>query len=299
MNSETLRECQRILNAERQQSYRERKRQIEKENTASPKRTKEITDETIELLTIPKARIYPWISLGLHHHTLGNMTHKCSECGAMMWLDERINKSARLPKFSTCCANGKVILPFLQELPPPLNTLLTGTDPRSRTFRQNIRMYNSALSFTSIGAKIDQQITGTGGVYTFRIHGEMYHRIGSLLPDSETQPQFAQIYIYDTDHEIQNRSNIMPGLDPTILAELQQMLHDINPYVNIFRQAGNLLKNNPSLDLKLVITNNRTKDPRRYNIPNASEIAAIMIGDGQEVEHQNRDIILRPHEGGI
>ena len=160
-------------------------------------------------------------------------------------------------------------------------------------------MYNSALSFTSIGAKIDQQITGTGGVYTFRIHGEMYHRIGSLLPDSETQPQFAQIYIYDTDHEIQNRSNIMPGLDPTILAELQQMLHDINPYVNIFRQAGNLLKNNPSLDLKLVITNNRTKDPRRYNIPNASEIAAIMIGDGQEVEHQNRDIILRPYEGGI
>jgi hypothetical protein len=74
----------------------------------------------------------------------------------------------------------------------------------------------------------------------------MYHRIGSLLPDSETQLQFAQIYIYDTDHKIQNRSNIMPGLDPTILAELQQMLHDINPYVNIFRQAGNLLKHNTS-----------------------------------------------------
>ena len=127
----------------------------------------------------------------------------------------------------------------------------------------------------------------------------MYHRIGSLLPDSETQPQFAQIYIYDTDHEIQNRSNIMPGLDPTILAELQQMLHDINPYVNIFRQAGNLLKNNPSLDLKLVITNNRTKDSRHYNIPNASEVAAIMIGDGQEIEHQNRDIVLQSHEGNI
>ena len=140
MNSETLRERQRILNAERQQSYREWKRQIEKENTAPPKRTKEITDETIELLTIPKARIYLWISLGLHHHTLDNMTHKCSECGAIMWLDERINKSARSPKFSTCCANGKVILPFLQELPSPLNTFLTGTDPCSCTFRQNIRM---------------------------------------------------------------------------------------------------------------------------------------------------------------
>ena len=77
------------------------------------------------------------------------------------------------------------------------------------------------------------------------------------------------------------------------------MLHDINPYVNIFRQAGNLLRHNPSLDLKLVITNNRTKDSRRYNTPTASEVAAIMIGDGQETENQNRDIILQPHEGGI
>ena len=90
----------------------------------------------------------------------------------------------------------------------------------------------------------------------------MYHRIGTLLPNSETPPQFAQIYIYDTDHELQNRSNATPNfnLDSTILAELQQMLHDINPYVNIFRQVGNLLRHNSSLDLKLVITNNKTKD---------------------------------------
>ena len=137
-----------------------------------------------------------------------------------MWLNEKINKSIRLPEFSTCCAKGKVMLPSLQELLLPLNTLLTGTDSRSRLFRQNIRMYNFALSFTSIGAKIDQQITCTSGIYTFRIHREMYHRIGTLLPDPEIQPQFAQIYIYDTDHEIQNRSNIMFGLDPMILAEL-------------------------------------------------------------------------------
>src|SRR2546423_2770538 len=301
MNSETLKERQRILNAERQQRHRERKRQIENENTVPPKRTKEITDEISELSQIPKARVYPWISLGLHRHTLGNMIHKCRKCGAMMWLDEKINKSARFPEFSTCCAKGKVILPPLQKLPSPLDILLTGNDSRSCLFKQNIRMYNSALSFTSIGVNVDQEVTGTSGVYTFRIHGEMYHRIGTLLPNSETPPQFAQIYIYDTDHELQNRSNATPNfnLDSTILAELQQMLHDINPYVNIFRQAGNLLKQNPLLDLKLVITNNRTKDSRRYNTPSASEVAAIMIGDGQETENQNRDIILQPHEGGI
>ena len=53
-------------------------------------------------------------------------------------------------------------------------------------------MYNSALSFTSIGVKVDQEVTGTSGVYTFRIHGNMYHRIGTLLPpNSETPSQFA------------------------------------------------------------------------------------------------------------
>ncbi len=77
------------------------------------------------------------------------------------------------------------------------------------------------------------------------------------------------------------------------------MLHNINLYVNIFRQIGNLLKSDPLLDLRLVITNNRTKDSRRYNTLNASEVAAIMIGDGQETQYQNRDIVLRPYEGGL
>ncbi|CAB5299932.1 unnamed protein product [Rhizophagus irregularis] len=70
MNSEMLRKRQKILQADHQRTYRERKRRIEKDHTASSKRTKEVTDEIIELLPIPKARIYPWISLGLHRHTL-------------------------------------------------------------------------------------------------------------------------------------------------------------------------------------------------------------------------------------
>jgi len=57
-------------------------------------------------------------------------------------------------------------------------------------------MYNSALSFTSIGAKIDDHITGTRGVYTFWIHGEMHHSMGTLHSNNnDKHPQFAQIYI--------------------------------------------------------------------------------------------------------
>ena len=82
----------------------------------------------------------------------------------MLWIDERkAGTSTRSPAFTTCCAKGKVSLPPIKELPYPLNMLLTRTDPSARLFRKNIRSYNSALAFTSMGAKVDHSITGTRG----------------------------------------------------------------------------------------------------------------------------------------
>ncbi|CAG8750772.1 9279_t:CDS:1 [Cetraspora pellucida] len=141
------------------------------------------------LSNVPKVHIFPWTFQELNYHTLGNMDHKCSICKAKMWLDERkSNSSIKSPVFMTCCANSKVLLPPLQELPPFLNVLLTRTNTQSHLFHQNIRLYNSALAFTSIGAKIDHSVTSTRSIYTFRIYGEMYHNIGTLLPDHESCP---------------------------------------------------------------------------------------------------------------
>jgi hypothetical protein len=84
--------------------------------------------------------------------------------------------------------------------------------------------------------------------------------------------------------------NIMPNLDPNLLIELQQMLNNVNPYVKTFRQASDMLRSNQLLDMKMVITDNRTTDPRRYNTPKAAEVAVIIIEDGQEIEQT--DVIL-------
>ncbi|GBC42223.2 uncharacterized protein LOC114190774 [Rhizophagus irregularis DAOM 181602=DAOM 197198] len=232
MNREVFKERQRILNAERQQHFRNQNQKCpsEKKNipiTRPTKKTKKVGNEVNQLAQIPKAHIYPWVSTGLERHLLGQMNHRCGKCGAMMWIDETVNKSSKSPVFTICCANGKVILPLLQELPYPLNILLLENNPHSRLFQ---------------------------------IHGEIYHRIGTLLPNPENPPSFAQIYIYDTDHEINNRLSVIPNLDFNILIELQQMLHEINPYVNIFHQAGQLLRNDPLLDLRLAIIDNRTRD---------------------------------------
>ncbi|CAG8786110.1 20907_t:CDS:1, partial [Cetraspora pellucida] len=88
-------------------------------------------------------------------------------------------------------------------------------------------------------------------------------------------------------HELQNRINIMPSFDSTILANLQQMLHNINLYANMFHQVEYFLNCDLLLDLKLVITNNRTKDPHHYNTPSASEVAIIIIRNRQEAEPLN------------
>ncbi|CAG8458023.1 13077_t:CDS:2, partial [Cetraspora pellucida] len=131
------------------------------------------------------------------------MNYPCSYCGALKWIDERCAASSKCtPIFSICCTHGKVLLPPLQEPPALLKELLTNNDPCSQEFKQNIRAYNSALAFTSVGAKIDENVTGTQDTYTYHIHGEIYYRIGLLLPQFLTSlPLFAQIYIYDTDNE--------------------------------------------------------------------------------------------------
>ncbi|PKB93234.1 hypothetical protein RhiirA5_441916 [Rhizophagus irregularis] len=98
-------------------------------------------------------------------------------------------------------------------------------------------------------ANINHQITGTGGIYTFRIHGEMYHKMSILLSNPGNPFSFAQFTFIILDHEINNRLSVIPNFDFNIFTELQQILHKINLYINIFHQAGQLLRNDPLLDL--------------------------------------------------
>ncbi len=89
-----------------------------------------------------------------------------------------------------------------------VGVFLTSKESSAVKFRDQICMYNSVLAFTSLGAKVDELVTGGPGPYSFRIQGELYHKIGSLCPVEGQWPQFAQLYIHDTKHEHQNRHAI-------------------------------------------------------------------------------------------
>ena len=216
------------------------------------------------------------------------MNIRCHFCNALLFKEEKNKQKSTInkPVSSICCSDGKVKLPIVEEPSTLICKLLDNKD-----FMTNIRAYNSCLAFTSMGVNLDKNYANNlKGMYTFRIHGSIYHRIGSLTPSLNSTPKFAQLYIYDTDHEIDNRLLNFSGLDKTILLQLQKEMHEVNPYVKMFKQLSLDLIKEPSI--KMVIKSDNKIDRRVKNLPSISEIAAIIPGDGDSFDTCKRDIII-------
>ncbi|UYV73206.1 hypothetical protein LAZ67_10002175 [Cordylochernes scorpioides] len=220
---------------------------------------------------------HPLISLGM-------MDTTCRFCGALRWKDE---------SSGMCCSNGKVRLPLIDLPPEPLRSLLSGENSDSVHFLRNIRKYNSCFQMTSFGA--ENQTHSVTFPTTFSIQGQVYHRIGSLMP-SENQPsRFPQIYFMgnDDDDDIQTdrRCQQIQGVRRNIVQGLQRMLHQHNLLVLQFKTA---LENLPSDAYRVVVNADRTpgQHPRRYNAPTANEVAVVLAGN----QFGSRDIVLRQRD---
>jgi hypothetical protein len=127
-----------------------------------------------------------------------------------MWYHERRQKCKETtsPKFQLCCGNGKVQLPFLKKPPQVLfNLLFDDKSKESKNYQKHLRSYNSMFAFTSPGMKFDKNFKGKKGPPVLRLMGQPCHRMGSMLPKPGEAPKFAQLYIYDTDNEVNNRMN--------------------------------------------------------------------------------------------
>ncbi|KAJ7834948.1 hypothetical protein B0H13DRAFT_2369551 [Mycena leptocephala] len=135
----------------------------------------------------------------------------------------------------------KVVLAPLGALPAELETLFTEDSTQAKEFRKNIAQYNTALSFTSVGVCEDRSINNGGGPPIFRIHGELCHCSGVLLPSSGTQPTYAQLYIYESraalDHRIQNNTNLRRDT----MEILQHVIGDNHQFAPLFRHAHEVL----------------------------------------------------------
>ena len=139
------------------------------------------------------------------------------------------------------------------------------------------------------------------GIYTFRIKGALYHKIGSLLPLEGEQPKFAQIYVTDSDpnQQIQQRLNFGHGhVEEDILRGLQAMMHRVNPYTAIYKTAKERMGQDVNLLLNLKTFDTKKRDPRRYNLPTSPEVGIIISKDSSDI-NAARDLIVELRGGPL
>ena len=214
----------------------------------------------------------------------------------MHFMIEKLTRSAqRSPKFGVCCLQGQIQLPPLSPLLDGLQKLYDGSDVNSCHFLENIRRYNTAFAFTLMGVKVNERVTGTFRVYAFKIHGALSHQMGGLLPLNDEQHAFAQLYILDPLEANIRRGEYFNGLLPGVLGDIQNILEANNPYVQLYKQAHEILasrspEEQDSCAIKIVVAPNT--DIRRYNLPTSLEVAAIIPGSGEENIQENREVIL-------
>jgi len=232
----------------------------------------------------------------------------CPSCKALHWIDERSYSSSKAnTKFESCCKKGDVVLETLPDPPDTLKRLLSMEEVTSKDFRKNIREYNSALSFTSLKYSPDRRASVLGaGIQCFQIHGELYHLQGPLNPLPNHQPQFAQLFLYDPHFAAQMRQRGHSNLRAETLLALTNMLHDVNPFISLYKMANERLAEqdnlNPGQEARIILNPQLRlvlevgSDHRRQNLPTANEVAMIL--PAEYGDRGFRDIVLAKRTNG-
>ncbi|KAK9682044.1 hypothetical protein RND81_10G046700 [Saponaria officinalis] len=173
-------------------------------------------------------------------------------------------------------------------MPSSLRQLFISNDDTAKNFRQYVMLYNSTFAFTSLGVKKDNELAHRNrGIYTFRVQGQMYHFINDILPTQE-RPRYIQLYFYDTDLELAERSQISSEMHLNALRLLMRVMEN-NPYARFFRSLRNLGVQEWN---RIVIRANPTHDQRTYNAPTASQVAGIWVEDAPADSPLTQDILV-------
>ncbi|GJS88090.1 DNA helicase [Tanacetum coccineum] len=226
---------------------------------------------------------------------IGSCSYSCKYCGALFWYEERLRNNARnaRPRYNRCCMGGRVALRTYQIYPEYIKLLL-----EDRHFLENIRAYNQMFSMTSLGAHIDESINNGRGPYVFKISGQLYHWIGSLCPAEGEPPRFLQLYIYDTDNEVDNRMSHFGGNNSTLRRDIVEGLIDMldthNALVQLFRTVCEKYEDIHVPNFKVRLYN--VVGAREYKLPTGDMLGAIVYEPGPESD-MDYDIVLEERSG--
>lgn len=201
-----------------------------------------------------------------------------------------------------CCGKGEIKIPKVKLTPKYLLDLYQDKE-KGPKFTRCIGSYNAMVNFSSLGGKIDNSINKGRGPKIFCMTGINHHKMGSLVSNDGETPKFCQLYIYDTENEVENRMKSInvqnsPDIDPQILEGLIKMLEENNHLVKTFRMARDRFKNDNVVDMKIVMKVSRSTSGRENHITHSNEIAVLMIGD-DDPKCEDRDIVVSSKTDGL
>lgn len=218
----------------------------------------------------------------VQEHHLGEMSVFCEHCNARNFACEKVQGG-----FTICCHKGKIKSDIVSpiEVPELLRKLITENDDESKHYLNNIRSYNNALAFASVQANICT--FKNRGPYCYKIHGQLYHSVGTLHPDNGNPPKYAGLFILDSESALNYRMNggTHKECKTDVMTSLMNMLHNVNPYAKLFQHMVHVEENLkltsadsvPTYHLTFSVDN--TFDKRRYNPSTTGEIAAVFLSD--------------------
>ncbi|XGW25601.1 hypothetical protein V3C99_006757, partial [Haemonchus contortus] len=175
---------------------------------------------------------------------LGELNQRCVECGALHFRCEV--KASHPGKFRECCDLGRFTLSFFESFPEELRRLFVQRPDSTEEFRraqknflENIRNFNSALAMASMGAQVEP-LQGRGP-YCYRIHGQVYHRLGPLHPRDGEPRQYGQIYIYILDTELAAQERLGDVRNSECEPGLMRFLSGLLASVNVHAQSYKMM----------------------------------------------------------
>ena len=217
--------------------------------------------------------------------SIGRLSERCDHCAAMKFPKETKG---------VCCGSGKVVTEAFPALPQFLNDLIAGDTPESRHFLDHICQYNGSFSMTSFGHK---EASVPGWNPSFIVQGQVFHRIGDLLPPVNTRPMFLQVYFLDSLAE-QVRARLFGQLRPEILQQLTEWFMQNNHLIRTLKTARETIQETDADSRKIVILEEKRpagQHARRYNAQNAPEVAILM----DDEPANNRDIVIKLRNGNL
>ena len=210
----------------------------------------------------------------------------CSNCGALKYPDN-------IERAGFCCNQGKFSI-NLPDIPDVLKDKLKN----DKSFKKHIRKYNNSLALCSWG--VDNPNAKSWPNLKFQ--GRVYHSLGAVHPEKGEKRKWAQMYIHDgtAEQEAQERMDMQLDshqMDKHTLLQLQNMLHQVNPYISDFKTMGEIPEDKVA-NIKFVLKKDgkpSQEHARKFNLPTCQEVALIGLDD----KHEAGDIQIQLRGGRV